>query len=705
MINVDYKIIRDEGDEKKIYKPDAIPSKLENIVYIEGPNSSGKSTLLNIIALGFYGDRNTSLNIALIDKLKGLASSMHQSLTFNLEVTNEDGSLKLVSEKKDPNQPNIVVKEISRERGERKLSREAFEREYNLIYDIPDNPTGRLSQLIFDIRSEQVRYGNSIGALKETSRRMISEIRGARDPERIQSLEEQVEKYRQELLVNGNHLENLKQNLDMTESYSYFQLYHEYSNKHLQLRNKIDDLIKKAGKVQRRVVRGNSEFKKALATAQRIIQEMKAIFDVVTALLSTVLDDKQKYLIKIWEKIDLSSALSDLQFDDQLVQSLVHFRKLVDEKQDDIDTNASFREVDLYHSLIKMLDNYKDINISIPGLKKSIKEFIIDLKSAAEKHNSLAKFKDNVNELSFELGKLTERFNGLNNNTFPLLMQLKKSLPAHEQEATEILQDQEHEELSREIEQCKERLDYFETKYAAKGKPSEESIEKKWPEALKNLSFYKEDQLLEEITSIEKAIITEKTNQKGIDHKLHSLNSELERLKDRKPHKYQNKLGFLEELYLKLPLLEDKLMREYKSYVTDIIQRKPPADNNKEQNRYNEAVFVFLADKIGRFRHIDQEYTAMKVDLIEGVIFTDTKKNIHLQDMGTGQGQGAYLKGKLNTSDNRKIIALFDEVAMMDNKSLEPIYAKFQEQYKEGKLLVGVVVQRGEDVKIIAKGR
>lgn len=55
MIKIDYLIERQEGDEFEKYGPTIIPTELPNVVYIQGPNSSGKSTLLNMIALAFFG--------------------------------------------------------------------------------------------------------------------------------------------------------------------------------------------------------------------------------------------------------------------------------------------------------------------------------------------------------------------------------------------------------------------------------------------------------------------------------------------------------------------------------------------------------------------------------------------------------------------------------------------------------------------------
>ena len=62
MIKYDYKIIRDEEDEIKEYRPNLIPKELPDLCYIKGPNSSGKSTLLNIIGVAFRGGNRKEIN-------------------------------------------------------------------------------------------------------------------------------------------------------------------------------------------------------------------------------------------------------------------------------------------------------------------------------------------------------------------------------------------------------------------------------------------------------------------------------------------------------------------------------------------------------------------------------------------------------------------------------------------------------------------
>lgn len=68
--------------------------------------------------------------------------------------------------------------------------------------------------------------------------------------------------------------------------------------------------------------------------------------------------------------------------------------------------------------------------------------------------------------------------------------------------------------------------------------------------------------------------------------------------------------------------------------------------------------------------------------------------------MGTGQSQSAYLMSKLNSNTNKKLVALFDEIAMMDTNSLKPIYERIKRMYYDNKLLTAIVVQKGDELVI-----
>src|SRR3990172_6736965 len=167
MLKYNYKIVRDEGNVTREYNPDLIPTELDNIVYIEGPNSSGKSTLLNILALGLFGLelKDNELHSSLKEKLENLLYSEHQKLQFNFEILSKDSSLCISSEKPDLNSAEFFVK-IRRGKTETLIDPDRFKREFKLIYDVPINPLGRLPQLLNEIKFTQSFLGNKIASIR-----------------------------------------------------------------------------------------------------------------------------------------------------------------------------------------------------------------------------------------------------------------------------------------------------------------------------------------------------------------------------------------------------------------------------------------------------------------------------------------------------------------------------------------------------------
>ena len=54
----------------------------------------------------------------------------------------------------------------------------------------------------------------------------------------------------------------------------------------------------------------------------------------------------------------------------------------------------------------------------------------------------------------------------------------------------------------------------------------------------------------------------------------------------------------------------------------------------------------------------------------------------------------------MSSNDNRKLIALIDEVAMMDSKSMKPILDILKQKYDDGTLIAAIIVQKGETIKV-----
>lgn len=134
MINIDYKLERNEGDETVIYQPDKLPKELSNIVYIKAPNSSGKSTLLNLLALGFYAKKlsDSELENSLKRKIDNLLDVDHQKVTFDITVENPIIGWKLKSSKPNPESADISVR-LYKDGQMKQLGSESFFKKFKFI--------------------------------------------------------------------------------------------------------------------------------------------------------------------------------------------------------------------------------------------------------------------------------------------------------------------------------------------------------------------------------------------------------------------------------------------------------------------------------------------------------------------------------------------------------------------------------------------
>ena len=136
MLTYDYLIERDMGTKWATFVPKSYPKELPDLCVLQGPNSSGKSALLNIIALGLYGHKQGHVEDALKWKIQQLRSNPYQKLTFKFTITATGGGLSITCEKRNGSNPDVVVTQV--ENGKTQLlSPESLQTRSRLIHDVP----------------------------------------------------------------------------------------------------------------------------------------------------------------------------------------------------------------------------------------------------------------------------------------------------------------------------------------------------------------------------------------------------------------------------------------------------------------------------------------------------------------------------------------------------------------------------------------
>ena len=701
MIEYEYRLRRDEGNETNVYVPRDIPTSLPNLVLIEAPNSAGKTMLLNILALGFHGLKTDRLDPALRKRLQRLVESEHQSLEFKVTLTDAEGAVLLKAEKAAMDKPDIVVRKPDGGR-EKILTSESFQRKYNLIYDIPENPRERLTELVSEIRDVQNLYATRVGSLRSTVYRLIGEVKDSRDPNQLERLAGTIKR-------NGERIKDLTREKDrlivVRERVDQLRFARGLSDA-LEQWTRVDSEIKALSKElkdeKKKGKKVNSKVKQRRASAAISIDVMKETHRSTTSILRAVLPKSERDNLKMWEKIDFDRSLRDLEFSDIPDTLVRRFRGLLQKMIDD--NRPKMEGAKVYRELIKFLRKYQDTDVIIPGLNKTVDEFIELLEETYRGYEAAGSLQRRISEAFDGFDKLDKERRWLSK----LLLELRTLAKKYPKEDTGFPLTDESEgrllRLQEEFEQLTDSCGRLEGECRNKGIDVDQLDS--------TLQKLERDDILEpyflhDVNELGYTSATlggevdsrsERVSELELDSKIQER--ELSRLKKKKPHKYQDRLTELSALLEKCLRLEQRLSKEFAGYLSALTRQEAPARPTKAADAYFNEVAKYLGRKLGSIRHIDTVYNVKRIDLLKGLVHAEGGTIIRLSDMGTGQGQSAYLLGLLSTNDPRKIIALFDEIAMMDSTSLEPIFRKLNELYDSNRLLAAVMVQRGDEVRV-----
>jgi exonuclease SbcC len=711
MITYSYVLQRKISDKKiQEFAPDRIPTQLPNVVYIEGPNSSGKSTLLNIIALGLYGVKSTKIHPALLDKMNLLLDTSYQKLKFSVDIVSENEHLLLTSKKADFNKTEIVIEESTNGKPAKPLSFESFENKYNLIYDIPSNPAERLYDLLKELREEQLNYGNRFKEFGWYLRKTIKEVSDCRDPKRLEEISQNLKQVTEEKATINGKLPQLEEFLDCLEKNAYVKLYYYHLNEYGTLQERKNELEAKSEQLNKDEKKSNAKVLRFRSDISNLQNSFSAKYNEVTPLIENELPKKDRPRIKNWKKINpYSTDTGDL---NTIRTQTAYFMILFERELDKVRSEGSYKNAEMLGKIIESLKEFEDSSLEIPQIKVTVGDLIRILKEESKKNFVLMSRFDN-------LTAIVNLLETLKNDTESSLQKLKELGEASAQSVqvtdeygkSYYEQKEQLQTLENDLEKTRGKIDYYLHKCLSK------NIDRKKLEGLaffemaqtlpksdelKPLLSLNENQIEEKISALGQEISEKRKRLISCDIYIEQYQKEKDRLENQEPHKYERYRDQMDSLLRKAEALSQKLLREYNDNIKNLIERKVKKDNiEKEKRPYYEEVSKYLAHRIGSFRHIDAVYRPQIVDLISGIIITEDGITIHIADMGTGQSQSAYIMSLLNiTNDNRKIIAMFDEIAMMDDKSLEPIYKRMKDLYRENKLLVGIMIQKSNEVNV-----
>jgi len=717
MLKYNYELIRNEYDtgltdkQLKIKKfTPTFSTELADISSIRGRNSKGKSTLLHIIALGLYGLKNENIHASLNEKMEALMHSNYQNLVFNFVIENAKNNMKIVSKKEYPDSDEIKVYEINKNGKEIPLCFETFRNKYKLIYDIPNNPIGRLNDLISELEFRQTILGNHVMQLNSGIRNVIQQIKDSRDPRKIKEIENKKNKLINVIDEDTKCSEKLKEDLSLFKRYAYFKYYIEYRDKKFKADNELKKLEKQCKDIYKEVRRQKKakkeDFKKGLEYINEIIGNLNELAYLIKKNIGR--EKKNLYHISNLEKLDIKTTMLDEDRNETIIGALEYYGNLFKNEKSNLSSSDKYREADMYKQVIEILNDYINLDVVIPGVDKNINDFIKILKNEYKKYEGLGIKKENIEKIMDLIDDTKSRRKYFIDNVAKKMKEYIREL--NDPEADKLTEDQLNiitiNKLRNDINFYEEKITSYRNKIIRINEECEYIPVKNRLNKLKNNKLIKEylnweeEQLEEKINALGEELKDKKQEIEYNTALLNNYNKDLKLLNSKEEHKYIADYNFLNKLFEVTHKLSGIFLNDFINYLKSIREKRKNIENELYQ-KYVKQVSKYLAKKVGTIKYTDGSNLSVEsINLVNGEIRVKGGRIIRLNDLGVGHSQAAYLKGVLNSSDNKKIIALIDETAMMDNETLETIIDKMRDLYKEGKLLLGLIVRQDEFEKV-----
>ena len=707
MLDVDYELKRQEGvgHERVFHVDEGLKMINSNAVYIEAPNAQGKSTFLNILAIAFYGDRleetDSRISQSLRSDIKYMTARENQNYTFRVVITSKDGSIQLISTKDNPNSDDIEVKEIINGK-EKYLPVSTFKDEYFLIYDIPEDPLNRITEILSGVKYQQILYKNKVAKFKQYLDEVKQGIALSRNDAEIEQKRRLISEYKENCEKLKNNIDRNNDEIRIIESFLALREFKRYVELSFSYAESIKRISKTEGNFQTNVKRFNTRYDNKYREVCEKITELNRVISEVTFKIDSLFIDRNYDEIRDHIKTikDADICVGDYQINKKILTEIQYFKKKLSVFLKDRQIKESGIIGSFYDEMINILDQYKSIEITLPGTEKSINELIILL---SEEYNKNSKYKlifDELNECIKKLDYLIGEVNKLPKELTTLRMLHNKKEKLSSTQIDEKQLNTEIDDLGGKLNTNLEKVEIYK-KMAAK---HEISIDEKSNlyeiEEFKNKIIKHNKEFIEIFQLDEMLILSEtklrETNIEEFNKKLLSIKdvvsqyeNKLADLENRKPHKYQNYSQKINELSNSCDALERKLI-EYERIIQDIANGTKLS--SEIEIDYNDEISHFFAKNIPEFPYINEFIKPIKVDFLNKVIILDNERKIDMKDISTGQSMSMYVQALLNRpqDDKRKMIVIFDEVATMDSNSLRPIQKILKKHIEQNKVIVSI---------------
>jgi len=642
------------GDPPFRFPPDNVDTKYDaNLIEIEGGNGTGKTTLLNCLALalGYLDDKELEKKPLLARKLRRLDENETLSYSFHMRS----------------DKPNYIDLKIERKEGQRQLcllnskpiDLDTLRRNFDVFFLTEDDPKKVVSISLGRLAGYFRNTDDKLNTLQQEVTRILMDIHEFQDFKKkekelideIKKSEKRIEKEKANILELKELLQKVQLRDDLENKIDLFADEDRISSRYEALRRKYEELERQEAPSLLR------KLKKEKLKLSRINQEIKEYKSRIIQICSSL---RQYGVI-----LDSKKILED---------DYAEYNQLMENLGDLEEKKAKKKLVD---DMIKLFQRYPSNEI-VPLINKSIHETLSDLIAIKRRFGD-------------------DRVFGLVGTLQNVIKQKKYALLEFDKIQAKIANLSQKIKHLKNFEEIEKKFMEAQKKYFALQKALKENKIKLTTEWQRVRSVKGDaESIKRQIRDIEVNMEADERIKSTYEQKLRILHENI----SAKP-KYLNKKKKLEASNETISRLREYIFawtrileqpREMKKHFASV--KEGQGFGPSDYNRFVKAVGEYLGKQ---FEPIDFSYKLHEIsffDIENNTFVTKEDRKIPIDELSRGQSKIATLRKIFKEMDSgKKKIVLIDEIADLDPVNLQYVKDTLKSKYLEGSILLAVLVR------------
>lgn len=692
-VEYDYELTRFNRQSKNTFRP-IFDKSFSNVAILKGPNSSGKSTLMNMIAFAFYGEDNPGVLDELQNKLINLHNSQKSDLKFRLTLKAGDRILKAEIDKTGfiNGEPEFNRKLIESLDGVNfnQINKEYFKNNYRLVYDIPEKPLDRINDLVKYAYQEACETRDNLNHLRKTLGDTINEVHNSRNDDLIKRCKKLVDKYGSDVDSFNYNLKEIQSKENKLKGYYYSKITSDALAELDKLNNELKDIKKDNKKEEKESKRDKKKYDAKLSEIKLIIKKIQhkyRLLELHKSYISKV-EGSVNYYIDFYKNHKLEDEIKNKG------ENLNYYNSSTGDLLQEISSAYKSNSNSKKLSEKKILEQFLDIlepyqnrgNTDVSLLNQDLDEFYSKLKNQLKEVSVEIQDYERIKGITEDLNFIKDKFRNL--QTMIRDLGDEPAPPEHDEEYIEILNKKIH-EMNLKVDEL--------LNIANKNGISADNFSDKIDEALEDpkvsaLIGESDEETKVNLKNLEEEITINKGNLNKTNLLLSNEKKTLKKLESKEKHPLASCAFKLKELSHKITNLLRSL--DNKTNILDKARFNNYDDVTEGDEEFLNSIWSYLGDRLGKVRHIGEYYKVSSINMIDKVIVAGDKE-IDFEEMGTGESQLAYMSGVLKSDDSRRLIVLFDEIEHMDESTLDLVVNDLRNLHSNNKLMIGLMAMPG----------